>query len=937
MKNNNVIKEEKKVKNNKKRNIIVLISYLVTIFISYILYRGTYLETLEIGEKYINAFWTNTKYVFVTFIVNAVFLYLSIYFTNIKLKNNLAVFFREEKKEMIKLPNKSIAFVLSIIVSTITTKILANKAILFFNSTLFGDFDPVTGHDIGYFMFQKPLIEFIIMYLLIIVVSLVIYGVFYYIITINICFDGINMKTLKSSKIINVLTHYIKIFAILISCLVFLNTQSISTNNYIDLKENQGKFFLIGAGASDIAIKIWGYRILCVLIILSVFIAVNQFKKRKTKNVLVSILIVPTYLILFMISIFGYNTIFINSNELDKQKSYIQNNINYTRKAYGISIDEVLIQNGNTITEDDVQKNQTVINNISITNKDMLLKDLQASQTSKGYYSYTNTQMAKYNINGIDKTIYISPREISNNNVTYNNKTYEFTHGYGAIITSASEVDSNGNLVHLQKGFSDSEKLLNIKEPRLYFGLETTDTIVTNCNKQNEFDYPILDSSIIETKENTYNGKAGLKLSFIDRFILALKEGDIKLAFSENVGKNSKILTNRNIIDRAKKIMPYLIYDENPYVVINSEGRIIWVLDAYTISNQYPYSQKTTISSNYIDKKEFNYIRNSVKVLIDSYDGTIDFYITDKTDPIVMAYKKCYKNLFTEEEIPQDIKEHLIYPEFLYNIQAKILTRYHNVTPDVLYRSYDTWDICSHNTGLVLTKAGTTFNPYYTMCKLQDKTESTFGLCIPFTQYGKQNIISYLIGSYDRSGKPNLTLYKYPSDSNVLGPMQLDTQIEQDEKITKQLESLNVNGTKITKNMIVVPVNNTLLYVETIYQQYLNEGESALPTLKKVIVASGNKLAIGNNFKESLNNLVSQYAVNIEPGVTDNIDDLIDFLIRANKNLEQSTNSKDWEMMGKDVKKLQEIINKLEEVRDEEKKKKEETLKSVKTEDEVQE
>lgn len=932
-----MVKENKKIKNNNKRNIIVVISCLVTIFISYILFRGTYLETLEIGEKYLNGFWTNVKYISITFIVNAIFIYISIYYTNIKLKDNLEVFFREEKKEMIKLPNKSIAFILSIILSTITTKVLANKAILFFNSTLFGDFDPVTGHDIGYFMFQKTFIEFIVMYLLILVVSLVIYGTFYYIITINICFDGINMKTLKSSKIMNLLTKYIKIFAILISCLVFLNTQSISTKQFIDLKESQGKFFFVGAGISDIVIKIWGYRILCVLIIASVFIAVNQFKKKKTKNVLISITVVPSYLILYMIVIFCYNTMFINSNELDKQKSYIQKNINYTRKAYGISIDEVLLQNNSTITKEDVEKYQNVVNNISVTNKDMVLKDLQSSQTSKGYYLFKNTQIAKYNINGSDKTIYISPREISNNNVAYNNKTYEFTHGYGAIITSASETDSNGNLIHLQKSFTGSENVVNIKEPRLYFGLETNDTIVTNSSKQNEFDYPILDSNSLENKENTYNGKAGLKLNFLDRVILAIKEGDIKLAFSENVSSDSKILTNRNIIDRAKKIMPYLLYDEKPYIVINSEGRIIWVLDAYTISNEYPYSQKTTINSNYIDKKEFNYIRNSVKVLIDAYDGTIDFYITDKTDPIVMAYKKCYKNLFTEEDIPKDIKEHFIYPEFLYNIQAKILTRYHNVTPDVLYRNYDTWDISSHNTGIVLTKAGSTINPYYTMCNLQDEKEPTFALCIPFTPYGKQNIISYLIGTYDKNGNPILKIYKYPSDSNVLGPMQLDTQIEQDEKITKQIENLNVNGTKITKNMIVVPINNTLLYVETIYQQFLNESEGSLPILKKVIVASGNKLAIGDNFKESLNNLVSQYAVNIEPGVTDNIEDLIDFLIRANKNLDQSTNSNDWEMMGKDVKKLQEIINKLEEIRDLEKKNEEEKSKSVKTEEKVPE
>ena len=209
------------------------------------------------------------------------------------------------------------------------------------------------------------------------------------------------------------------------------------------------------------------------------------------------------------------------------------------------------------------------------------------------------------------------------------------------------------------------------------------------------------------------------------------------------------------------------------------------------------------------------------------------------------------------------------------------------------------------------------------MIKLSNEEKMKFGLVVPFTPYGKQNINSYLVGSYDNDGNANLTLYKFPSDSNILGPMQLDTQIEQDEQITKQIESLNVNGTKLTKNMIVIPINNTLLYVETIFQQSLNEGETALPTLKKVIVASGNKLAIGNNFKEALNNLVSQNAVDFELELTDNVDDLIEAIIKANKNLEKSTNSKDWEMMGKDVKKLQELIDKLEVIREEENKKKE--------------
>ena len=589
------------------------------------------------------------------------------------------------------------------------------------------------------------------------------------------------------------------------------------------------------------------------------------------------------------------------------------------------------MENGGTITEESVSKNADLLNNVAIVSKDIVLKDLKGSQTSKGYYSYRDTKIGKYTINGKDKLVYVSPREIVSSNGTYNNKTYEYTHGYGAIITSASTTNNSGNLEHIQKSFENTDEAVKITEPRIYFGLETNDTVVTNSSTKKEFDYPNVDSSSADNAENIYNGQAGLSLNFLDRVILSIKEGNLKLALTGDVTSDSKILTNRNIINRAKKIMPYLTYDENPYMVVNNEGKLIWVLDAYTTSNEYPYSQRTILNQNSVAKTEINYIRNSVKILIDSYDGTMKFYITDRTDPIAMAYRNIYPDLFEdlEETIPEDISSHFVYPEYLYKIQAEVLKRYHNIQPDVLYRNDDVWDIATHNTGKVLTKTGTEIEPYYTMLKTKDSESSTLGLVLPYTPYDKQNVISYLVGTYDENGKARLTTYKFPDDSNVLGPMQLDTQIEQDETISKDIESLNVNGTKITKNMVIVPIDDTLLYIEPIYQQYINE-ENALPTLKKVVVASGNKVAIGNNFKEALTNLVSKYAVDIEVENTDSVEDLVTAIVKANKNLQTSTNNNDWEMVGKDMKKLQDLINKLEVVKKEEDEKQNEILNQTK-------
>lgn len=908
-------KTQEKAKKSKSRMYIVLLFVLLVAIIGYIIYRGEYLEILEIGEEYISIFWQNVNYTAITFGINFVVLFLIIYINNNRIKKALKPFFESEKKQMPKLPNKSISFILSVIVSAITTKMILNQYMLFTNSTLFGGAtDPVFGLDIGYFVFQKPFIETLLMYAICIIVGITIYTVIYYIAVFNICFDGVDREVLKKSKLLKQLLTNIKILAVLLAAFVLVQTQNIGTDKFLNLQEDT-TYSIYGAGITDTTIKLWGYRILPIVIILSVFMAIRCFNKGKTKKVIMWILVVPIYIVVLLIVMALFQLIFITPNELDREESNIQYNIEFTKNAYGIDANVFTIENGGeTITEEALDSYQTTIENIVIVDEETVLKDLNTVQTEKGYYTYDTAKITRYRIDGKDHLVYISPREISNTNGTYNNQTYEYTHGYGIVVTSATSTELNGSLQKLQKNYNTSnDDIITISEPRIYFGLETDNNVVTNSKNRSEFDYPLTSTT---NAENVYDGEAGLSLNFIDRFILGIKEGDLNLAFSANVNSNSKILTNRNIIERAKTLMPYLLYDENPYMVVDDDGNLIWVLDAYTTSNNYPYSQKTTLQLDALNKLEFNYIRNSVKVLINAYDGTIKFYITDRSDPIISAYEKIYPDLFVkDEEIPSDISSQFIYPRFLYNIQADIIQRYHDIQPSVLYRGDDVWDIATHNTGKVSTKTGTDIEPYYTMVKTVDSKESKLGLVLPFTPNEKQNIISYMVGTYE-GGEAKLTLYRFESDSNILGPMQLDTQIEQDEEISNELDSLNVTGTKITKNMVIVPLDNTLLYVEPVYQEYINE-EDSTPTLRKVIVASGSKLAIGDNLNQALRNLVSQYAVDIEVENTDSVEDLVKAIIKANNNLKDSTSNSDYEMMGKDIQKLQDLINQLETVTEE--------------------
>lgn len=905
------IQDLNKKKKNRTRMILVLLFLLLFAGISYIELRGSYLEYLELGQNYTNIFYTNLTYRYGIMAVNFVILYFILYFTNRGIKKGLKPFFEKEKKEIPKLPNKSLALVISALVSFVTSSALMQKIMLIANGTSFGIQDPIFGLDIAYYMFQKPVIETLALYFVILFVGLSIYIALYYVIAFNRYFDGVDGKMLKESLFMKKLTRNALLIIIGIAILTVINTQNTMFGKILTVKND---LEIVGAGMTETTIKLWGYVIFAFVIIIFAYRALKYFKKGNTGKVLKNLAVIPGYLVVLFIVMVVFDLAFVSTNELDKEKEYIAENIKNTKNAYNINIEEKNIENSGTITSEEVEENANVINNIPVISKDAVSKTLENSQTVTGHYVYPNISIAKYNINEKNQLVYVAPREITNSGRTYNNKTYEYTHGIGEIFTSATESSQNGNIQYIQKDIVGKDEKINISEPRIYFGLETKETIATNTKNKNEYDY---------TDENgtdqvySYNGQAGLQLGFLDRLILGIKKGDINLAFSGEITNESKILINRDVITRAKKALPYLIYDEEPYTAVTDEGKIVWVLDAYTVSSSYPYSQYTSIEHDGT-KEKINYIRNSVKVIIDSYDGTMSYYITDRNDPIAMAYRNIYPSLFKEldEKIPEDISSHFVYPEFLYNVQAKILKVYHNVKPDVLYRADDVWDIAKFNSTKSTKSTGTYMEPYYTMVKTSDGEQ--LGLVQIYTPDEKQNIISYLVGS-NSNGNNELKLYKFSADSNIVGPMQLDKQLEEDEAISSELKSLNVTGTKLTKQMIAVPINNTILYVEPIYQTMLNESE--VPVLKKVVVASGNKVAIGDNLTKALENLLSKYAVDIEVENTDDVEGLIEAIIKANKNLTQSNENNDWEMMGKDIKKVQELIDSLEKVKEKEDKK----------------
>ena len=897
----------------KMRAIIVILFIAIYILATYISLRGEYLEYLELGEQYVEKFWVNIKYKYSIMGISFVFLSIILYFTNRGIKQGLKPFFEQEKKEVPKLPNKSITLIVSAIASIIISNDLLEKVLLFVSNASFGKTDIIFNLDISYYMFIKPLIAVLIEYFIKLVLWVSVYMAGYYILVFNLYFKAVDRDLLRESKLIKKILRNCIILSVAFGLKTAFNTQNIITGKFLTLSNGTE---LTGAGIVESTIQLWGYLLLSVVIVISVIIAIRLFIKNKNKKMIYPLMAIPVYLVALFIVMVGYDLIFVKPNEFDKERKYISENIKSTQNAYNINAEETSIDYSGTIKEDEVQKNTEVIDNITIVNKDLVVQSLKDTQTETGYYTFSDATLAKYNINGKEQLVYVAPREIENNSISYNNKTYEYTHGIGQIVASATSVTEDGNIKYLQKDISGSDNIYEIKEPRMYYGVETNSVVVTNTKNKTEYDYT--DNSGVEHTYN-YTGNSGIQVGFFDRLILAIKNKNIKLAMSSSISSESKILTNRNIIERAKTILPNLIYDENPYTVIN-DGQIYWVLDAYTVSDQYPYSTYTEIEYDGA-KRNINYIRNSVKVIINAYDGDITFYITDRNDPIIMAYLKLYPTIFSDyngKEIPEGIKSQFKYPQFLYNVQSEMLMVYHNVKEDVLYRNSDIWAFAKYGTTSTKSKTST-LKPYYAMIKTPNNENSEFGLVQMYTQNGKSNIVSYLVGTCNGT-ECKLKIYKYPTDSNILGPIQLDNQISQDDTISAELETINVTGSKISKEMKIIPIDNSILYVETIYQTMANEPNQPT-TLKKVIVASGTKVAIGDTLNEAITNLLSQSAVSIEVTNTEDIDGLIEAIINANNNLTESNDRNDWEMMGSDLKELQSLIDSLDKMKKENDKK----------------
>ena len=609
-----------------------------------------------------------------------------------------------------------------------------------------------------------------------------------------------------------------------------------------------------GAGFTDVNITLWMYRILCGLAILSAIMFIVQMGRKKYK----SLLTVPVIMILVGLVGTGAGMLIqnfvVSPDEINKESQYLERNIQYTQYAYQLDdVDIKAFAADNKLTASDINANVETINNIRINDFDPAQQFYNQTQSIRQYYTFHDVDVDRYMINGKYTQTFLTAREIDENKIdtSWLNRHLKYTHGYGATLSRVDKVTSSGQPDVLIGNIPpESEvKEIEITRPEIYFGELSNEYIVVNTDEK-EFDYPDGQSN----KYTMYEGKAGIKLNFFNRVLFSIKEGSLKLLVSSNIDSDSKIIIYRNVIDRVRKIMPHLSYEADPYMVA-VDGKLYWMMDAYTTSSYYPYSEPIDGNTG-----STNYIRNSVKVVVDAYNGDTNFYVVDEKDPIATTFQKIYPTLFKSfDEMPEGLKSHIRYPNYLFEIQASVYAKYHMEDVNVFYQREDMWDIASEIYGMEKKQ----MTPNYYIAKLPGEQKAEFFNSIPFTPKSKQNMTALMVSRNDGENYGQLVLYQFPKSRTIYGPEQIEAQIDQNTEISKEFSLWSSAGTKYRRgNMFIIPINTSILYVEPVYLEATN---SSIPEVKRIIVAYNDKIA----YEETLADcLISLFGTKAQNGVS---------------------------------------------------------------------
>lgn len=732
--------------------------------------------------------------------------------------------------------NKSlfwVALAAALIFAFFTARRVAPLYLSYYSSLPFGETDPIFGKDIGYYMFRRPFVSAVfdctkVVFAFQLIYTAVIYAAAY------LRTDFLSFKNIFTQK--RIIIHVVVLAFLLFTAYAFsmgITAEGILFSEFGNLS---------GAGFTDVIVWRNYYTFFPVLLLFCIAAAFVFIKKGKVRKAVISAAIIPVSYLLVILCAFIVQLAFVKPYEVSMERQYIMYNIDATRRGFELaktSECEYLAENG--LTSQDIKNEYKTIDNIRITDLNQTLTATNSIQGLRSFYTFKDNDIITLDYNGAKTAFAVSVREIDTDKLpdsaqSYINKKLRYTHGYGIVASPLNSVTEEGQPQYLIKDIPTYSEtgMPKVEQPRIYFGEHSNDYAIVRT-KYSELDYMEGDRTV----EYSYDGKAGIKLNLFNRFSFAVRCGDPMLLFSGYITGDSRILCNRNIISRVKKAVPFLKYDKDPYIVIDYDGRIKWVIDAYTTSDRFPYAQKYD---------GVNYIRNSVKAVVDAYDGNVEFYITDTEDPVIRVLSRMYPGVFHEDELPLYISEQMHYPEYLFKLRSDVYKSYHITEPEALYSRSDIWVTAKEK---YAGGESVDVEPYYNLMKLDGEAEESLVLMQPYTPQGKENLVAWMAVGSGAQNYGKTVVYRFPKGKTVYGTLHIENKIDNDPNISKEISLWDRGGSNVIKgNLLVIPIKESLLYVEPIYITAKNS--AALPEVKRIAVAYGDKVAMEPTIGEAL-------------------------------------------------------------------------------------
>ncbi|MFG6100796.1 UPF0182 family protein [Leptothoe sp. EHU-05/26/07-4] len=727
----------------------------------------------------------------------------------------------------------------------------------------FGAQDPLYGREMSFYIFQLPLFESLHRAIIeILVWSLALAASIY----------GVKGEIRPERGWKYFLTGEVKThFCVLLAGLAAVVALGFWLARYELLYSSTGVVF--GAGYTDVNARMQAYGIMgFITIAVGILFLLSLWRSGFLLPLTAISLYVAVFVLVTGVYPWGQQKFVVEPNELQKEAPYIADNIELTRLAYGLDdVQQESFDVKNQLDATTLASNSGTIDNIRLWDYRPLQSTYGSLQTLRPYYKFQDVDIDRYTLDNDYRQVMLSPRELVDDALpdqaqTWVNQHIIYTHGYGLAMSPVNKVTEDGLPELFIKDLPPTSTVdLTIEQPRIYYG-EATDRYILTGTDQAEFDYPLGN----DNAQYNYTGPGGVPIgSMLRRLAYAYNLGDWQLLLSNSLGENSRIHYHRLIQQRIQQLAPFLSLDSDPYLAI-IDGRLQWIVDAYTLSDRYPYSEPLWRSEGIEDVLQgramqrivssgTNYIRNPVKAVVDAYDGTIKLYIVDTEDPILASFQQSFPTLFDNlESAPPTLQQHFRYPQTLFKIQAQVYRAYHMERPDVFYNQEDLWDF---PTQITREESSETLEPYYVIMKLPEGEAEEFMLIVPFTPVQKNNMVAWMTARCDGNNYGKLLTYEFSRQALIYGPRQIDSRIDQDTEISQQLTLWNQEGSEVFRgDLLVIPIEESLLYVEPVYLQARgqNNNSNAIPELKRVIVAYKDTIVMEQTLEDSLTRLFGQ-------------------------------------------------------------------------------